>query len=317
MLEVPTTNRKLLVPLAFAAVYVIWGSTYLAILIAIRSIPPYLMAGVRFFIAGTTLYATARLTGAERPTLKQWRVAALIGALLLLIGNGTVVWSEQYIPSGVAALLIATTPLWMTLLDWARPNGPRPTLAMWAGLLLGFAGVGFLVLPTNLGDPGSLHPIAMLTVVAAAFAWAAGSLYARSASVPGSQALASGMQQLTAGVMLSLASVLLGEPSRFDASKVTAESLWALGYLIVFGSIVAFSAYTWLLRVSTPARVSTYAFVNPAVAVFLGWLFADEPLSPRTLVATAVIVGAVALLIGARRNLGHARDHQQLSLRRS
>lgn len=281
---------------AYAAVYLIWGSTYLAIRFAIESIPPFLMAGVRFTVAGVVLYAWTRLVRkARRPTRAEWSAAAVVGGLLLLGGNGLVVWAEQWVPSGLAALLVATVPLWMVLMDWWT-GGPRPGPGLVFGLLWGLLGVGLLV-----GAPGvETDRPAQLTgagaVLLASFLWAAGSIYARGASLPRSPRLGTAMQMLAGGVLLLLAGTALGEWGTLDLSAVTLKSALALAYLIVFGALVAFSAYIWLLRVSTAARVSTYAYVNPVVALFLGWALADEPISARTFLAAFVILTAVMLI---------------------
>jgi drug/metabolite transporter (DMT)-like permease len=234
-----------------------------------------------------------------------WRSAAIIGGLLLLGGNGGVVWAEQTVPSGLTALIVAIVPLWMVLLDWLRGTGSRPGLGMAVGLLLGFVGVGFLVGPGGLGGGERIDPIGAGVVVLASLLWAIGSLYSRKAELPASQTLATGMEMFAGGVLLLAVAAGTGELGRFDPSAVSARSVWALAYLIVFGAIVAFSAYVWLLQKTTPARAATYAYVNPVVAVVLGWALASEPLSPRILIAGAMIVAAVVLIVGrpARRRV--------------
>lgn len=292
-------RRKLFA--AFAAIYVIWGSTYLGILFAIQTIPPLLMAGVRFSIAGLLLYAWAWRGNTPSPTRIHWRNTAIIGALLLGIGNGGVVLSERLVPSGLAALLVASLPIWMVLLEWARPNGTTPNRGVIAGLVLGVVGMIVLIGPSAL-HPGtggiSLAGLAILTF--AELAWAGGSLIAQHIELPESASLTTAMEMISAGAIFLVISFMIGEPMHFDLSQVSAKSLGGLIYLIIFGSIVAFSAYVWLLRVSTPAKVSTYAYVNPIVALFLGWAFAGERLSARTAVASVIIIGAVALITSAR-----------------
>lgn len=285
---------------AFAAVYVIWGSTYLAIRFAIETIPPFFMAGARFLIAGGVLYAWVRLRGAERPTRAQWGAATIVGGLLLLGGNGAVVWAEQYVPSGLASLLVATVPVWMVLLDWARAGGTRPSAVVLAGVALGLGGLVLLVDPRSLASGSAADPIGAAVLVLGSLAWAVGSLYSKRAKMPTVPLLATGMQMLAGGALLVLAGLLTGEVARFAPHAVSARSVSALMYLVVFGSLVGFTAYIWLLRVATPAQVSTYAYVNPVVAVFLGWALAGEPLTPRTLLAAAVIVGAVVLVTAGR-----------------
>jgi drug/metabolite transporter (DMT)-like permease len=282
---------------AFAIVYVIWGSTFLAILFAIQTLPPFLMASARFLVAGSLLYAWSRLVnGAAAPSWENWRATAIVGALLLLGGNGLLVWSEQRIPSGVAALLVGTVPCFMVVIDWLRPGGSRPTGLVVAGLLLGVLGLAWLIGPDRLLGGGRADLVGAVVVVLGSFSWALGSVYSRHAATPPSPFLSTAMQMLGGGAALLVLSVSLGEPWAFEASGVSLRSVLGLLYLIVLGSIVAFSAYIWLLRVSTPTRVSTYAYVNPVIAVLLGWALAGEALTARMLVAATVIVSGVALI---------------------
>ena len=282
--------------LAFAAIYVIWGSTYLAIRFAIETVPPLLMAAVRFLIAGGALYAWLRWRGAARPAAIHWRAAALVGGFLLLGGNGAVVWAEQRVPSGVTALLVAMVPLWMVLIDWARPGGVRPTLMVAAGLALGLAGLALLVGPEQFLGGAHTDHLGALVLAFGCLSWSIGSVYSRHAPLPPSPQLATAMEMLAGGALLLLASAVRGEWPLLDLHAISPRSLLALGYLVVFGSLVAFSAYIWLLRQTSAARVSTYAYVNPVVAMLLGWALADEPLSPRTLLAAGVIVAGVVLI---------------------
>ncbi len=286
---------------AFAAIYTIWGSTYLAIRFAIESLPAFLMAGARFTVAGTALYAWSRLRGVPRPTVRNWGAAAIVGGLLLLGGNGTVVWAEHRIPSGVTALLAGIVPLWIVLLDWLRPRGVRPRGLVFAGLGLGLAGIVILVGPGQLGG-GHVDTAGALAMVLGTLLWAVGSLYSRRAPLPASPLLATSLEMLAGGVLLLLAAGFGGEWGQLNLAAVSARSALACGYLVIFGSLVAYSAYSWLLRVAPAARVATYAYVNPIVAVFLGWALAGEPLSARTLLAGTVIVTAVMLIVrGAGR----------------
>ena len=280
---------------AFAAVYLIWGSTYLAILWAIKTLPPFLMAGTRFLIAGALLYIWVRFRGVPRPTLYQWGPTAVIGGLLLLGGNGGVVQAEQLVPSGLTALLIATVPLWMALLEWLR-GGVRPRAGVAIGLAVGFGGIALLVSPGEIAGGEHINPIGATVLVLASLSWAIGSLYSRKAKLPDSPFLATAMEMLAGGALLLVAGSLTGEWARLELSEVSLRSILSFVYLIFFGSLVGFTAYIWLLRVSTPARVSTYAYVNPVVAVMLGAALAGEPLTPRTLLAAAVILGAVLLI---------------------
>lgn len=284
---------------AFAAVYLIWGSTYLAIRFAIESIPPFLMAGVRFLVAGGVLFVFARVRGAAAPQRLHWRTAIVVGGLLLLGGNGGVVWAEQYVPSGIAALLVATVPLWITSFEWLATKRRAPNVAI-GGVLVGFAGVALLIGPGALGDgPGVSMPGAAALLLASLL-WSGGSLYSRTAPQPGVQTLATAMSMIAGGILLLGASVVTGEPARFDLGTVTMKSVMALLYLIVFGALIAYTAFMWLMRVTTPARAATYAYVNPVVAVVLGWVLGGEAMNSRMIVAAAIIVGSVALTISSK-----------------
>ncbi len=249
------------------------------------------MAGTRFFISGVVLYAAARLTGAGRPTRAQWGFSALVGALLLLGGNGGVAWAEQTVPTGLASILIATVPIWMTIFDWAM-RGPKPGRAVAFGILLGFCGTYFLVNPSA----GRMNPVGALVLLGAAVSWALGSILSRRLALPASPILSVGMQMVGGSAFLYAASALAGEPARFDPASVTAGSLWALAYLILFGSFLGFTAYVWLLRVSSVARVSTYAYVNPVVAMLLGHFTLGERFSRSDLAAAGVILSGVILI---------------------
>jgi drug/metabolite transporter (DMT)-like permease len=283
---------------AFGAVYLIWGSTYLGIKYAIETIPPFLMAGSRFMAAGAILYVWSLLQGArrgnnvERTSWAHWRTALVVGAMLFLIGNGGVTWAEHSIASSLAALLVATEPLWIVLMSWSRKGGDRPGGKTLLGLLVGFVGVWLLLSP----GAGGVNILGACVVMGAAFSWAAGSIYSLRAQRPRSPWLFSGMQMLAGGALLIIASAVTGEWSRFDASKISARSMVAFVYLILFGSVVAFTAYSWLLQAVAPARAATYAYVNPVVAVILGWALGGERLTLRTIVAAIVIVSAVALI---------------------
>ena len=294
----PTTAKVLA---AFAAVYVLWGSTYLAVRFAIETLPPLLMASARFFVAGGLMYAFLRLRGEAAPARVHWRAATVVGGLLLLGGNGGVVMAERTVPSGIVALLVAAVPLWMILLEWVRPGGTRPTLRTVVGLLVGFSGIVLLVGPGALAGGGGIDPVGVALVTIGSISWAAGSIYSRSANLPASPFMATAMEMLSAGVLLLAAGTLRGEWASVRPEAFSALSLLSLAYLVVFGSLVGFTAYIWLLGVSTPARVSTYAYVNPVVAVFLGWALAGEPVTPRVLVAAAVIVAAVAVITLGKR----------------
>ncbi len=287
---------------AFGAVYFIWGSTFLAIRYAIETLPPLFMMGARSLTAGAVLYAYARLQGAAAPTLKQWRSAAVAGLLLFLVGHGGLAWSEQRLTSGVAALVSSTTPLWIILL-LALKRERAFTGRVVTGLLLGFGGVALLAGPTQLlgGVPADAAGIGVLLL--ADVAWATGSIYSRGCAFPRSPSLTAGTCLLSGGLALLFVSNLSGEALMLES--VSPRSLAALLYLIAFGSIVTFAAYTWLLRVTSPARVATHSFVNPCVAVFIGWAIGGEPLGGRTLLAAlAMVVGAATIVSGGGAGAG-------------
>jgi drug/metabolite transporter (DMT)-like permease len=282
--------------LAFAAVYLIWGSTYLAIRWAIETMPPFWMAAVRFLVAGVALYVWARWRGAPRPTGRQWRDAAISGTLLLAGGNGAVVVAEQWVPSGLAALLVASVPLWLVVLDALFGAKIRPTRRTTVGLVAGFLGVGVLAGSPGVGAGGPEELLGGLLVLGGSVAWASGSLFSRYAKLPARPRMRVGMQMLCGGVVLTVLSVAAGEPSRLDLSVISTRSWASLAYLIVAGALIGYSAYIWLLTVVTPARAGTYAYVNPVVAMLLGWALADEPLTFRSLLAAAIILGSVVVI---------------------
>jgi drug/metabolite transporter (DMT)-like permease len=287
------TNRWQVVA-ALGAVYLVWGSTYLAIRFAIDTMPPILMAGVRFAAAGALLFIWARARGASWPSLKQWRGGLIVGGLLLFAGNGGVVLGERLIPTGTVALLVGSVPLWIALLGWLRPGGARPSLPVAVGLLFGFAGVALLISPSRGAE--ALNPLGMAIVLGAAICWAVGSLYARGNVMHGDPFMASATEMLGGGALLLVAGTVTGEWGALRLSAISTRSWLAVAYLIVFGSIVAFTCYTWLLR-NTPASVAaTYAYVNPLVAVFLGWALIGEPVTGRTVAAALVIITGVVII---------------------
>ncbi len=285
----------------FLIIYVVWGSTYLAIKWSVETIPPFLMAATRFLLAGGMLYAFMRLRGAPRPTVAEWRVSAVIGALLLLIGNGSIAWAELRVDSGVASVIVATVPFWLVLCEaWL---GKRPRLVEAVGVMAGLAGVCLLVLPGGGSTRAPVDPVGAVVLAVSAFSWTVGSLYSLKARQSSSAALAVSMQMLSGGLLLLLFSFMFGEWREVSIMKVSTASLLSLLYLVVFGSLIAFSTYMWLFRVARPAAVSTYAYVNPVIAVLLGVVLADERLPARAWVAIIIILGGVALvtLMNTRR----------------
>lgn len=294
--------------LALGAVYLVWGSTYLGIRIAIETLPPFVMSGVRFLIAGAVMIAWARLRGAPWPTRVQTRSAAIVGVFLLAGGNGGVTWAEQYVPSGLASLLIATVPLWVVLLAWLFPGGRRPTPRTFAGVGLGLLGLVLLVGPGQLG--GAVHPLGTSALLLAALLWSIGTLYGNRADLPQAPLMASGVEMFSGALVLSLLGLLTGEVARVDPGAVTLRSALAVAYLIVFGSLVGFTSYSWLIRNAAPTLTATYAYVNPVVAVFLGWALADEVLTARMLLGAALTLAGVAVITlaqGRRRRVQVAR----------
>jgi drug/metabolite transporter (DMT)-like permease len=293
------------VVVALLTVYVVWGSTYLAIAVMIQTLPPLLAAGARFVAAGLimlgALYAIAlvrrRAEPLERPTAAHWRTAAVVGTLLLLGGNGGVVLAEQFIPSGIAAVLVATTPIFLAVFDAIISRRPPSGLVV-GGIVAGIVGVAILLAPVE--DIGELNPVGIGLVLLAEISWAAGSIYARNRPLPRSAPLGTGLEMLSGGLALVVAGVLLGEVGRTNVATFSTESVAALGYLILFGSLAAFTAYTWLLANVPISVVGTYAYVNPIVAVGLGAIILSEPITPRTLIASVIIIGAVAAMVTGR-----------------
>jgi drug/metabolite transporter (DMT)-like permease len=287
--------------IALIALYISWGLTYLAIRFTVETIPPFLMAATRFLIAGGVLYVVRRAIGDPSPTKIEWRSAAIVALFLLVGGNGGLTWAEQYVVSGIAALLVGSAPLWMALIDALRPGGQKPNLLTWIGLLLGFGGIVLLIGPSNLtGDQQTINIVGVTVLLLVAISWAIGSLYNRDALLPASPLLGTGMEMLAGSAGLFILSLISGEWGRVDIAQISTRSLVGFAYLVVIGAWVGFVSYTWLLRVASTSLVSTYAYVNPLIAIFAGYFLAQESLTPRILVAALVIVGAVALITLAR-----------------
>ncbi len=292
---------RLAVVAGMLVIYVVWGSTYLAIRWGVETMPPFLMAGSRFLLAGGVLYAWLRLQGAPRPQIAAWKSALFLGSLLLLGGNGLVTWAEQWLPSGVAALIITTTPLWMLLFEWLVFRGAPPRAIVWIGMALGFAGVAILIRP-QMNEGGATHTWAVLAMCAAPITWSLGSLYSQRARRLDPPLLNTALQMLCGGGLMFAVGLLLGEAGRFDPAAVSIRSWLSFAYLVTFGSLLAFTTYMWLLRVTRPSVISTYAYVNPLVAVFLGAALGGETLTAHVGLATAMILGAVALIALRRRS---------------
>ncbi len=287
--------------IALLAVYIVWGSTYLAIRFTIETIPPFLSAGIRFLVSGAILYIWSRLSGDTAPSKVEWRSASIIGLLLLLSGNGFLVWAEQRIPSGIASLFIATTPLWMVLIDALRPGGVKPNSLTWLGVLAGLIGTALLANPwqSQATSPG-LDPIGVIVLLVAALSWSIGSLYSRKATLPKSPLLGTGMEMLVGSVGLFALSGVVGEWNQFHILTISSRSMGGLAYLIIFGSGIGFVAYTWLLRNAPTPLVSTYAYVNPIVAILLGSVIANEPLGGIEIISALIIIAGVILITSAK-----------------
>jgi drug/metabolite transporter (DMT)-like permease len=293
----PTSSRAKVIT-AFAAVYIIWGSTYLAIRIAVTAFPPFLLAGCRFLLAGGLLLGWLTWRGTRLPTGRQWKEAAITGTLLLLGGNGIVCWAEQTVNSSLTALILTTTPIWFALFNTIRPGGQRPTMRTLLGLVAGFCGVLLLVFgaTTHGAEPDQTSYSGIFALVAACAFWSAGSLYNKYHTDNSSLAMATVAQMLCGGLANSLVALGRGEWLTFQPTLLTFNSLAAFAYLVFFGAILGFSAYVWLLGHCSPAKVSTYAYVNPIIATFLGWLILHEPLTPTIGFAALIILGGVLMV---------------------
>jgi drug/metabolite transporter (DMT)-like permease len=282
---------------ALLALYVVWGSTYLAIRFAVETIPPFLMAGSRFLISGVILYVWRRMAGDPAPTRRQWHSAIIVGLLLLLGGNGIVSWAEQHVPSGIAALMVGSIPLWMVAIDAARPNGLKPDWRIVLGLLIGFSGIGLLVTSSRgLSPADGVDLVAVLSLLLAALLWSLGSIYGRDADMPDSSLLGTGMEMLGGAAGLFLVGTVAGEWNTLDLTGVSTASILGLIYLVLFGSLVGFVAYSWLLRNAPLSLVSTYAYVNPIIAIFMGAWLGSELINGRIILSALIIIGSVLVV---------------------
>lgn len=283
--------------LALLALYIVWGSTYLGIKVAIETIPPFFHASIRFLISGMILVIWQRSAGHAMPTRKQWVSAAIIGTLLLLGGNGLVSWAEQFIPSGIAALIIGSMPMFLVVAEALRPNGVKPTWRAIIGLLIGFVGIFILVGPAEIsGSSTKLNTFGVIALLGACVTWASGSVYSKTADLPKSSLMNTGAQMLMGSVSLLIVSLLTGELHGWDIAAISSRSIYGLTYLILVGSLVGFASYGWLLQNAPISLVATYAYVNPIVAVFLGNWIGNEPLEPRIWIAAAIIIGSVIFI---------------------
>jgi len=302
--------------LALLSLYIVWGSTYLAIHFAVETIPPFLSAGVRFLVSGMILLVWRYSVGDALPTKRQWRSTTIIGILLLLGGNGLLSFAEQQVPSSIAALIIGSVPMWLVMIEALRPGGVKPNWQVILGLLIGFGGIFLLVGPTELtGNTQSLNSLGIGVLLLASFLWSVGSIYSRSADLPSSSLMATGAEMLAGGMVIVAFSGLIGEWNGFDITRVSTRSWLGLLYLITFGSLIGFVSYIWLLKNAPVSLVATYAYVNPLVAVFLGAWLADEIINARILVAGLIIIGSVALINQTKRKpKGSQQDKAQVAV---
>ena len=312
----PETPRTTLIA-AFASIYIIWGSTYLAIRVLIDTLPGFIMMGGRFLLAGLMLGGVAWLRGARLPTARQWRHSTVLGFSLLLFGNGAVVWAAEFTNSGLLALLVGMEPLWLAILLGVFPAGrkgphERPNLITFLALGLGFAGVAVLAAPGDVLAGSTVHLPSVLAISIGCLSWAAGSLYGRFSDAPSSASINSAAQMITGGAMLLAVGILRGEWSQFRPTSASFESVIAFIYLVVFGSIIAFSAYAWLVRNVEPTLIATHTYVNPVVAVFLGWWLAGEELGSRVLIAATLIVASVVVLTASEARRAR-RYHRRIA----
>jgi len=292
MIDVP----KWLIPVMFAGLYTAWSTTYLAIHYMVLTMPPYLASGLRFLVAGAILFLLSA-RGAQRPSLRHWRDTTITGSFIILLGNGSIVWAQQFIPSSLAALLVATVPIWIVLLNWLLFRQARPTFMEFAGVCGGFLGIAMLIGFSRITGGESFSLIGVVVVLAASFFWATGSLYSRYGTLPPSPLLSVSMQMLSGGALMLLASLFTGEMFAFNPGAVSLVSLIGWAHLVVFGSLVGFVCYLTLMRSCRPSKVATYAYVTPVGAVFLGWAVAGETITGQTLIATAVILLSVFVII--------------------
>jgi drug/metabolite transporter (DMT)-like permease len=295
--------------MALLAIYIVWGSTYLAIRFAVETIPPFMMAGTRFLVSGLILYVWRRLAGDPAPTRRQWRSAIIVGLLLLLGGNGLVSWAEQHVASGIAALIVASIPLWVAVIDALRPHGIKPDWKIVLGLLIGFGGIILLVVSAR--EQSSAEGMSVFGVgglLLAALLWSIGSIYGRDADMPPSSLLATGIEMLGGSAGLFLAATFLGEWKSLALPAVTTRSLLGLAYLIVAGSLIGFTSYSWLLRNAPVALVATYAYVNPVMAIFLGAALANEVINAPIIIAALIIITSVVVINTSKKARPHERE---------
>ncbi|MBN8588216.1 MAG: EamA family transporter [Rhodothermia bacterium] len=290
------TSRKYLILAAFFAIYFIWGSTFLAVHVAVMEIPPFVLSGSRYFLSGLLLLLWAFAKGLPRPTTRQVWNAAIVGTLLLAGGNGLLSWSMQRVPSGMASLVVTTGPMWLVLIQWYWKRTGRPTVQTWAGLAIGMVGMVVLIGPDSLYHMPQVRPIDIVVMLVASLFWNFGAVYSTDANMPSNPFMMTGIEMLVGGIAQYVIALFTGDWLRFTPTSVSVGAWGWLVYLVVFGSVIGFTSYAWLIRNVNPVKVATHTFVNPIVAVCLGWLVAGEPFTIYMLVSAVLMVGAVTLL---------------------
>lgn len=285
--------------LAFAIIYFVWGSTYLAIRVGVREVPPFLLAAIRFLIAGGVLYAWMRFKGTPSPRARQWAGASILAILIFVLDYGLVFWAERRVPSGVAAVMMATIPVFMTLSEIVIMKTQQLTTRLAIALLVGIGGVAVLVSRSAAFGDAPVDTLGACALLVAAVSWSVGSALTRKLPLPAEKGMSSGTQMFAGGVLLTLTAALLGEFRGFHLQAVSAKAWFALAYLIVAGSIIAFTAYVWLIHHESPTKVGTYAYVNPVVAVLLGYFLGGEAIGPRTILGTLLVLVSVVVITTA------------------
>lgn len=290
-------SQRILLLLSFASVYIIWGSTYLAVRFAVTSISPFLLSSFRFLTAGTILLLIAKLTKAEIPSKTEVKNAGIIGILLLVTGNAGVIWAAQYTPSSITALIITIEPVWVVLLLWFKSKHNKPTPVIWLGIALGLVGIVTLIGPSNLEHLKGLNPWAITAIVFSSISWAVGSIYSLQLRMPKSAFMSTGIQMFSASAVMFIVASLLGEWGTFHPASITSTSFIAFMYLVVFGSLIGFTSYGYLVKHASPTAAATHAYVNPVIAVLLGWWIGKEIITSETILAAILIISAVVLII--------------------
>lgn len=290
-------SQKFLLLFAFASVYIIWGSTYLAVRFAVLSITPFLLSFFRFLTAGVILMIIARLSKSENPTKEEFKNAGIIGVLLLVVGNAGVIWAAQFTPSNITALIITIEPVWVVLLLWLKSKNNKPSLSSWIGIILGLLGIITLIGPSNFNQLQGLNPIGVIAILLSSVSWAVGSIYSLQLKMPKSALVSTSIQMLVASVFMLLLASIFGEWSTFNPSNITLSSIYAFMYLVVFGSIIGFTSYAYLIKHTSPTAASTHAYVNPVIAVLLGFWIGKELITNDTIIAAFLLISAVVIII--------------------